>query len=303
MPSIRTPRHPRSLCAVALFLGALSLNAGAQGPPASAPEDRLLQLDSIGSPGLDLVIPSQAAGAAVAMRIFWMGRVPSGFEGVYEAPAQPPRRARFDMTGATVREALDTLVRSDPRYLWQSMNGVIVVRPVLASADPHNLRNQPVRDINWRDVTAEQAFVNVRKLINESSNVPSTFAGSDHDARLLSIRVQSGSVLDVLNEIVRAHGELMWSVEYVGPARRGVVQTGPRVSFIWVDGHGIGGVPVRRQAAGGALDVGSAFSRTNPGIRLRARSALRRDPAEHRSLSRSSQSEKMSCDQPEALER
>jgi hypothetical protein len=252
MMSFRTPRHPRAFCAFALFLGALSLDAGAQSPPANAPEDRLLQLDSIGSPGLDLVIPSQVAGDGVAMRIFWMGRVPMGFEGVYDAPAQPPRRARFDMTGGTVRDALDTLVRTDPRYLWQSMNGVTVVRPVLASADPHNLLNQPVQDIDWQDVTAEQAFVNVRKLIHGSFNVPSTFAGSDHDGRLLSIRVRSGSVLDVLNEIVRAHGELMWAVEYVLPPSRGVVHTGPRISFIWVDGYGIGGVPGRRQAAAGA---------------------------------------------------
>jgi hypothetical protein len=56
-------------------------------------------------------------------------------------------------------------------------------------------------------------------------------------------------VLHVLNEIVRAHGELMWSVVYAGPERRGVVQAGPHISFRWFDGYGIGGVPVRRQAA------------------------------------------------------
>jgi hypothetical protein len=248
MKSIRAARHRLSFSAVALFLGALSLNAGAQSAPSDAPEDRLLQPDSIGSPGIELVIPSQVATDVVALRIFLMGRVPIGFEGVYNAPAQPPRGARFDMTGASVREALDTLVRTDPRYLWQPMNDVIVVRPVLSSADPDNLLNRPVRDIDWQDVTAEQALVNVRRLIHGSSNVPSTFPGSARDARLLSVRVRSGSVLDVLNEIVRAHGELMWSVVYVAPPRRGVVQTGPHISFKWLDGHGIGGVPVRRQA-------------------------------------------------------
>jgi hypothetical protein len=235
------------LCAVALFLGALSLDARAQSPPSRAPEDSLLQPDFIGSPRMELVIPSQVAGDAAALRIFWMGRVPIGFEGVYDAPAQPPRAARFDMTGATVREALDTLVRSDPRYLWQSMDGVIVVRPVLASADPHNLLNQPVRDIDWQGVTAEEALRNVRRLIHGSSNVPSTLPESDHDGRRLSVRVRSGSVLDVLNEIVRAHGELMWSVVYVGHQPRGVVQIGPEISIRWLDGHGIGGI-VRRQA-------------------------------------------------------
>jgi hypothetical protein len=52
----------------------------------------------------------------------------------------------------------------------------------------------------------------------------------------------------VLNEIVRAHGALMWSVVYVGPERPGVVRTGPLVSFRWLDGHSIGGIPVRPQA-------------------------------------------------------
>ena len=195
------------------------------------------------------MFPWQRAGAVTAWRIFMMGRVPIGFEGVDDAPAQPPRGARLDMTGATVREALDAVVRTDPRYLWQVMNDVIVVRPVLASADPDNLLNQPVRDIDWQSVTVEQAFVNVRRLIHGSSNVPSTFPGSAHDGRLLSVRVRLGSVLDVFNEIVRAHGELMWSVVYAGPERRGVVQTGPHISFWWLDG--ISGVPGRRQAAQG----------------------------------------------------
>ena len=251
MKSIRARRHPLSFSAVALFLGAFSLSAGAQGPPSSAPQDRLLQPDSIGSPGVEMVLPSQIGADLTAWRIFMMGRVLIGFEGVYDAPAQPPRGARFVMTGATVREALDAVVRTDPRYLWQLMNDVIVVRPVLASADPDNLLNQPVRDIDWQDVTVEQAFLNVRRLIHGSSNVPSTFPGSVHDARLLSVRIRSSSVLNVLNEMVRAHGELMWSVVYAAPERRGVVQTGPHISFRWFDGHGIGGVPVRRQAAQG----------------------------------------------------
>lgn len=153
------------------------------------------------------------------------------------------------MTGGTLRDALDTLVRSDPRYLWQSMNGVAVVRPVLASADPDNLLNQPVQDIDWQDVTAEEALRNVRALIHGSSNVPPTPPVSEHDGRRLSVRVRSGSVLDVLNEIVRAHGELMWSVVYVGHQRPGVVQIGPEISLKWLDGHGIGGIRVRPQTA------------------------------------------------------
>jgi len=142
MKSIRGRRDPLSFSAVALFLGVLSLGAATQSPPSTAPEDRLLQLDSIGRPRVELVIPSLIAGDGVAAGIFWMGRVPIGFEGA-DGPAQPLRGgARFDMTGATVRDGLDTLVRTDPRYLWQRMNDVIVVRPVLASADPDNLLNQ-----------------------------------------------------------------------------------------------------------------------------------------------------------------
>jgi hypothetical protein len=238
MTSIRGRRDPLSFSAVALFLGALSLGAAAQSPPSTAPEDRLLQPDSIGSPRRELVIPSQIAGDVVAAEIFWMGRVPIGFEGA-DGPAQPLRGARVDMTWATVRDGLDALVRTDPRYLWQRMNDVIVVRPVLASGNPHNLLNQPVRDIDWPDVTVEQALQNVRGLIHGSSNVPSTSPASAHDARLVSVRVQSGTVLDVLNEIVRAHGELMWSVVYAGRRPRGAVQIGPQISIKWLDGHAV----------------------------------------------------------------
>jgi hypothetical protein len=104
--------------------------------------------------------------------------------------------------------------------------------------DEH-LLNQPVRDIDWPDVTVEEAWRNVRGLIHGSSNVPSAFPGRAHDVRRVSVRVQSGSVLDVLNEIVRAHGELMWSVVYAGGQPRGVVQTGPQMSIKWLDGHGV----------------------------------------------------------------
>jgi hypothetical protein len=246
MKSIRARPHPLSFYAVALILGALSPSAGAQSPSSSAPQDRLLQPASFGSSGVEIVLPSQIADERTAWRISMMGRVVLGFEGEYDAPAQPLRRTLVDMAGGTVQQALDALVRTDPRYLWQLTNDVIVVRPVLASADPDNLLNQPVRDIDWQDVTVEQAFVNVRKLIHGSSNVPPAFPGS-YDARLVSVRVRSGSVLDVLNEIVRAHGELMWSVVYVGPERRGVIRTGPVISLRWFDGHGIGGYPLRPQ--------------------------------------------------------
>jgi len=244
MKSIRSRRDPFPFCVVALFLGALGLSAAAQSPPSSAPEDRPLQLDSIGSPRLELVIPPQIAGDGVAAEIFWMGRVPIGFEGA-DGPAQPFRWARVDMTGAAVRDGLDALVRTDPRYLWQRMNDVIVVRPVLAAADPHNLLNQPVRNIDWPDVTVEQALLNVQGLIRGSSNGPSTFPAPAHDVRRVSVRVQSGSVLDVLNEIVRAHGELMWSVVYAGRQPGGVVQTSPQLSIKWLDGHAVGEVRVR----------------------------------------------------------
>jgi len=62
MKSIRFRRDRLSFCVVALFLGALTLRAAAQSPPSGAPEDRLLQLDPIGGPRLELAIPPRIAG-------------------------------------------------------------------------------------------------------------------------------------------------------------------------------------------------------------------------------------------------
>jgi hypothetical protein len=141
MTRIRVRRRLAFLGAITLSLAALNLGVGAQDSPSSAPQDRLLQPDSIGSPGVELLLPSQIAGDVTAWRIFMMSRVPLGFEGAPETPAPPRQLARVDLAGATVREALDVLIRADPRYFWQPTNGVVVVRPLLASANPNNLLN------------------------------------------------------------------------------------------------------------------------------------------------------------------
>jgi hypothetical protein len=177
-----------------------------------------------------------------------MGRAAIGFEGFDEGQSEGIGDSqRIDLTGSTVRDALNRLVLADPRYSWNWIEQVAVVRPVKAWTDSGNLLNQPIRDVAWENLTAEQALANVGRLLSRRQAFPGP-PGQGHDGRLLSVRVQSGSIVDVLNAVVRVHGDLMWSVLY---EPHGQNEPAPRqliLSLKWFDGHA-----VRAHIPGGAL--------------------------------------------------
>lgn len=198
--------------------------------------DSILRPDSLGNPAVDLALPEQVSTDAPAWRIALMGRTPMGFEGA--DAGQHTRLGEFhcvDLTGASVRDALNLLVRADPRYVWRELNGVPVVRPINAWTDATNPLNQPVANLAWDNVSAEQALSRVAGLVFRRQ-VPANALQQSHDGRLLSVHVELGSVIDVLNEVVRAHGDLMWSVTHGISAEN---PTGLRVSLKWFDGHAV----------------------------------------------------------------
>lgn len=169
--------------------------------------------------------------------------VPVGFEGALadsadHAPADLQAVRSLEVTslaGLTVREALDLIVAADPRYRWVEMDGVPVVRPVDAWADPANLLNQTAGDFEWDAVDVDEAFRRFRNRLfgrEWGHDFPvhgPVFAG----------RVRNASFLTLLNEIVRSHGSLIWRVYYrCGPSAPAPL---PRPLFLALDEIPVGG--------------------------------------------------------------
>jgi hypothetical protein len=94
--------------------------------------DRPVGADHLGPP---VVWAPEAIGHGLwARRIAQGARVPVIFEA---APLMPftGLPTRVDLTGLTVRQALDALVATDPRYAWRQFGRTVVIRPAAAWDD------------------------------------------------------------------------------------------------------------------------------------------------------------------------
>ena len=162
---------------------------------------------------LSVRMPDDAVGADVAMVVSIAARlgIPFGFEeagALSERVSMPFRTAGpggsrpgkivsvrptpLDVRGVTLRQALDAVVAKDRRYSWGEVDGVVVVRPVAAWRDPaHPLhRRVPAAGVQ-QDAGDDQLLAALRH--------PSLDFGG-------------GTVFELLNAAVRAHGHMQWSL-------------------------------------------------------------------------------------------
>jgi hypothetical protein len=154
-------------------------------------------------------------------------RVPIGFEEVAGIPtpfdgnlSTIPPSARTALIGLSVREALDALVSSDSRYSWRETGGVILIRPVEAWADPAHFLHQQLSGFRLGNSTVSD----VAKALYARFSVPVKYGEGgvlgDPPApdfgleNRMDFNVPSGSMVDALNSVVRAHGGLGWMVHY-----------------------------------------------------------------------------------------
>jgi hypothetical protein len=155
---------------------------------------------------------SNSAAEVLAWRIAMSARVLVGFEAsATEIPSPVEPFTRVVLTGQTVHSALDTLVKLDSRYSWVERNGVVVIRPVAAWNDPNDPLNQPVETVSWDNMSPASASRSVGTLMHKPAPASVPFPPPE---RTFSVHVASGTVLDVLNQIVRSHGELSWAVSF-----------------------------------------------------------------------------------------
>jgi hypothetical protein len=231
-----------------LLLGAvfilLSCAAAAAQDAAVPPLERLIDTDySVRLPVHPCTVPGTLAG--LARRFHFRA-------GVEYLPVdcQPYRRhwARngesTNLRGLTIGAALQKLSALDPRYRWVETDGVIVMRPVEAWADPKNLLNYTAGSFELKDVNFGGALdAVVSALTGEQHSTAASLAErTEQGARRFNVRARATSVVAALDAIVRQHGDAWWEV------RLGVFQQKRLVPMIWIythDGSGMGKSAVR----------------------------------------------------------
>jgi hypothetical protein len=171
--------------------------------------DRVLQTDMFGEAAVWM--PGAVDSGILATRVAFAGRVPVVFEAApdtgRDTGATP---TRLMLAGHTVAEALDALVASDARYGWREVDGVLVIRPTAAADDRSDPLNIAIANVTWEDVTTLEALRRIGVLISGTPIEPKIGAPLV-DGRRVSINVQTGTVLDVVVAIARAHGALLWT--------------------------------------------------------------------------------------------
>jgi hypothetical protein len=164
---------------------------------------------------VDRVVGPQRGGQAVELtsvssahvsQLAAAANVPMGFESADPGPSTSPRGLRFVATGRPLGEALGQLVALDPRYEWREMDGVIVLRPVNAWNDSSHPLFALSGRVRLEDVTTGGAMQRVAALLG----APSGQGSLQGDTKRFSVDAPSGTILDLLNAIVWAHGDSSW---------------------------------------------------------------------------------------------
>jgi hypothetical protein len=162
-------------------------------------------------------------------------KVPAGVEGVPEqcpdGTAPVKVTGRTSLRGMTVREALDTLVRFDPRYRWGESDGVIVLRPIAAWENRDHFLHGSVPEFVVSNDDIAGALAAVLTALGPW-RVPGGWQ-TPHDDRRFSVTLGATSIYEALNAIVKAHGEVAWRVSYCQPP---TLLEHATIGFFGVDG-------------------------------------------------------------------
>jgi hypothetical protein len=146
-------------------------------------------------------------------------KVPAGAEGVPERcpDGRGPVKVtgRTSLRGMTLRGALDTLVRFDPRYRWVESDGVIVLRPIAAWENRDHFLHGSVPEFVVSNDDIAGALAAVLTALGPW-RVPGGWQ-TPHDDRRFSVTLGATSIYEALNAIVKAHGEVAWRVSYCQP--------------------------------------------------------------------------------------
>jgi hypothetical protein len=216
----------RSLAIAVLLpaVGLASLPARAiQGVP---PEDRVLGHD------VEIRLPSNTQALAKSLAsIARASGVLIGFETVLDTD-EGFTRTQFGWSprGQRVGDALDSLVALHPAYEWRTVKGVIHVRPRAAVADPNHFLNQTAGRIELKQALPLHATFEAHRVFVPDCVVRHPIYTDRRDEFLenedkamrkpVTLSFKGGTVLELVDAVIKAHGSLYWNVTYRVPPER-----------------------------------------------------------------------------------
>lgn len=108
-------------------------------------------------------------------------------------------------------DSLNAALGADDRYEWRKVHDIVVVRPKRAWGEPADPLNRTMRNVQATNVTPLAVLHGLRDFIYTNA-----FAVDPRPTQqmLLSFQVQSGTVVDVLNELIAAADQMMWIASY-----------------------------------------------------------------------------------------
>lgn len=210
--------------------------------PANAPAQTATADAVLGKlPEIVLSAPGQSA-REILPRVLRAAGVQFGLErGPRDADSMPidfgrPPVRSFRLNGLTLREALDLIVREDPRYEWQEVNGRIIVR--VGAFRGLGALDALVERFEVNRASYAEALAALASTLTPGRQAPAprTFGvavrvdvgpgvvaepAPSSRSRRISVALAGTTVVEILEAIARAHGALSWIVDYdasgVGP--------------------------------------------------------------------------------------
>lgn len=113
-------------------------------------------------------------------------------------------------------EALNAAVDANPRYEWRRVGDFVVVRPRQAWGDAGDPFNRPVRNLRVENATESGVLLGVKDLIYTNR-----FAAPQRQGTPVAFDVQSGTVIDVLNQLMQSADAVFWNAAYRPNAQPG----------------------------------------------------------------------------------
>lgn len=165
------------------------------------------------------------------MRIARAGQIPAGIERLPDdclasssRTTLEPDREKVYLAGKRVGDALNELVAADPRYAWMDSDGVIVIRPLTAWANRQHFLHRTIRSFTVVEQHVGVALDEWRRAVRGETALPL----ESHSLRAAQRTAEGNrpftvtlgdapTAISALEQIARAHGRLVWEVEYCQP--------------------------------------------------------------------------------------
>jgi len=161
--------------------------------------------------------------------------LPMGLELVPGGP-RPLRVQETDLTGLRLRDVLDAVTAAQPEYEWREVGGIIVFRPRGAWENADDPLFRLVSGVQLHDEPTQKVIGAVLSRFG----VPHADKNYFPDTRKITLDQGQGAALDLLNALVTAHGQLMWTWEDLPPRDRTAKGLRYRLTLLVLGGGGGG---------------------------------------------------------------